>query len=174
MTTRTALPLICSAALMALGGCSSTDTAGYPSLAIRDVERVQGSAMPPAPAPDSSPRSLPPLSADAQERLVQLRQQAEVSHQHFLNLMPVAQARVNAARDAAIGSEAWALATVSLAELDTSRNPGALALADLDSLYVQAEMEAADLSAIAAARDAVLALTKAQDAEMARLSQPMR
>ena len=172
MKTRTTLPVICSAGLMALGGCSSTDTAGYPSLAIRDVERVQGSAMPAAPTPDSRP--LPPLSADVREKLAQLRQRAESAHQRFMAFLPVAQRRVNAAGGASIGSEAWAVATVTLAELDTSRNPGAVALADLDSLYVQAEMEAGDLVEITAARDAVLALTRAQETELARLSQTMR
>src|SRR5690606_20922674 len=146
-----------SAALLA--GCASP-AGDYPSLAIRDSERIAGTLSPAAPAP-----YVPPQPASAVlGQLGALAQAAEAAHEAFLAEAPRASATVENARGAAVGSESWARAEVALASLTSARSRTMEPLADLDRLLVDAAVAGNALAPIAATRDVVEAQVAAQDA----------
>ncbi len=88
---------------------------------------------------------------------------------------------VAAGRASAPGSEAWALATVALADLEGARSEAMIALADLDQIYAAEQIGGTETTgsapqaasgdglAIAAARDQVVALVAEEDAVLAAL-----
>ena len=159
---------------LALAGCASTANDGYPSLAVRDVERAQGTFEP----VESKRIDVPPVEVDLagglEARLATLRAQAESAHAQFLRSVGTAEQRVGAASGSAIGSDRWAAAQVALADLDSARSSAAIALGDLDILYGAATVQAEDTSAIEATRDAVIALVSEEDAVLARLRAQVR
>ena len=156
---------------MMAAACSTAGS--YPSLAQRDVERVSGRAepvpgdtAPEAPAP-------PPASADLVTRLTGLVALAREADKQFQANRPAAERAVAAAGGRA--TDSWSSASVALALLETSRSSAMVALADLDTLYVNARTDAAlertpTTEAIATARDEVNGWIDAQDAVIARLS----
>ena len=162
-TSRTAL-----LPLALLAGCAGP-AGDYPSLAIRDVERVAGTLQP----EEAAPYVLPPPSAGALGQAESLARQAEEAHQAFLAEAPRASATVESARGTAVGSENWARAEVALAGLISARSRTMEPLADLDRLLVDAAVEGQDLAPIALSRDAVEAQVAAEDAAIARLQQAM-
>ena len=88
--------------------------------------------------------------------------------------VPAAQRRVQAAGNAAVGSDSWASAQVALADLDSARSNAAVALGDLDILFAAATVQAQDAAAIAAARATVVALVAEEDAVLERLRAQVR
>jgi hypothetical protein len=164
---RSILPL---AALTALASACATPPEEYPSLAIRDAERVSGT-MEPVPAPPYIP---PPPPAGVTDRLAQLTAQADTAHQAFSAQAPSVRSTVAAARGAEPGAESWARGHLALAGLEATRAPATTALADIDRLYVDAAVEGAGLEDIAAARSAVAAQVNEQEAEIAALSGALR
>ena len=152
-----------------LGGCSSTATEGYPSLAIRDVERVQGTfeAVPAkqleVPAVDTD------LNGGLDTRLAALVAQAREAHADFEAGRSASERLVAAASGAAVGSDSWAAAQVALADLDSARSMAAVALGDLDIIHAAASVQAQDAVRIEAARREVLALIAEEDAVLERL-----
>ncbi|QKG69922.1 hypothetical protein [Erythrobacter mangrovi] len=161
-------------ALVALAGCAGTGTGKYPSLAIRDIERVQGTFEPVATEQLDVPRVEVTYSGSLQERLSALVGQAEEAHRVFTAAVPEAEQRASAANDAEIGSEAWASAQVALAGLDSARSEVAAALGDLDILHAAGAVQAEDVSAIDAARGKVIALVNIEDATLERLRDRVR
>ena len=160
--------------LVLLAGCASASGGKYPSLATRPGERVSGTAEPvPAPAP-------PPATAVTGSRIVQLRAQAQAAHARFGERRASAAALSAAAQGAAVGSEAWSVAQVALASLEAARSEAMIALADLDSLYVTAKIDAVptdgsgDVDAIGGAREQVIALIGEEDATLASLRGRLR
>jgi hypothetical protein len=162
------LPLLAAA-------CS---TAGnYPSLAIRDVERAsgsaaaaQGEAAPPMPA-------LPPASADLVTRLDALVALARAADRNFQSNRAAAERSV--VGSGGVGTDSWSDASIALARLESSRSQAMVALADLDTLYVDARTEAPleespSAKAIGAARDEVSAWVAAQDEVIGRLASRLR
>lgn len=153
---------LCAALL--LGACANTGDAGFPSLATRPGERVSGTITP-APAP---PR--PPATAATGSRLADLRASALAAHRRFAGLRGRAEQLTAAARGAGVASEAWSVAQVAVAELESARSQAAVPLADLDSLYITAAAAAVptagsgDLDAIGAVRDEVTRLLAEDDA----------
>ena len=148
-----------------LAGCAAAPEGAYPSLAIRDVERVSGTLEPPAvtyvpPAPPSG--TLNELDA--------LVSRAQTAHGRFVEQAPALRSRVASANGAPVGSEGWAQAQVALAELETIRSEAMIALADLDRLYVEAATEGQSLAEVASARDEVIALVEQEDAVIAELA----
>ncbi|MXO67616.1 hypothetical protein [Pelagerythrobacter marinus] len=139
----------------------------YPSLAIRDAERVGGSLEAPEPA-DPPPAPAPP-SAELLARVAQLRAEGESAHSAFREALPTARRAVRAAGGAPVETDRYAAAQVALADLDSHRSRTAIALGDLDALYAQATLTFEARAPIAAARDAVTALVGEQDAILARL-----
>jgi hypothetical protein len=151
-------------ALVSAGMAASCASGGdYPSLAIRDVERVSRTVEPVTPEASSAP--LPAPSTGLADRLAQLAEQARAAHARFLGRGGRARALVSQASGAAQGSEAWALATVALSELEAARGSTSIALAELDALHTADQLRGnglptADSPAIAAARDAAAALVE--------------
>ncbi|KHK89683.1 hypothetical protein [Novosphingobium malaysiense] len=156
---------------MVAGACS---TAGnYPSLALRDVERIRGSAQPVAgEAPQPAPEP-PPLSADLATRLNGLVKMAREADRQFQANRPAAERAVASA--GGIASDSWSTASIALARLETSRSSAMVALADLDGLYVDARTDAPleetpSAEAIASARDLVDGWVDAQDEVLSSLA----
>lgn len=156
-------PLLLAAPLAACAAGSGN----YPSLAIRDAERVEGSFESAAPV-DTPPPPAPP-SADLLGRLSQLQAEATSAHQAFLEAAPGARQAVAAARGAAVESNAYADAQIALADLDSHRSRAAVALGDLDLLFAEAALAFELRAPIAEVRSEVAALIAQEDAVLAEL-----
>lgn len=153
-----------------LSACGSAK--GYPSLAKRPAERIAGTAQP-APPPPVAPAPAP-LSPEMQARLAQLIERARAAHGVFTGGKAKADRLSSAARGAAVSSEAWVVATVALAELESRRSEVMISLAELDSLYAREKVDGGDGVSIAAARDQVTAWVADEDAVLAELRGRMR
>ena len=151
-------------ALPAVAACT-TPVGDYPSLAQRPAERIEGTFQPDTAEPVPPPPVLP--SADLAARLAQLRRDAEAAHAEFRANTPAAERIARAG--GATGSDSWAAAQVALADLDSIRSRSAIALAELDTLWVDATLEAGPREAVGAVRDAVETLIAEEDAVLARL-----
>ena len=146
-----------------VAGCASSGD--YPSLAQRPAERVEG-AFAPAPA-EAAPAPPPAPSADLLERLASLRRDAAARHAEFTAALPGAQRLAAAA--GGTGTDSWASAQIALAELDSLRSRAAVALTDVDALWVDTIVESGPREAIAPVRDEVEALVRTEDQALARL-----
>lgn len=155
-------PAALLAALLALTGCAATAD-NYPSLAIRDAERVSGTMAVPAAPPAALPPAPP--SADLAALLAAIR----AGHTRFAAQTGATQRTVAAARGAAVGSDSWSAAQVAVADLEGERSQVMIALADLDRLYASASVAGADVTAAAAALAEANALVAQENAEIARL-----
>jgi hypothetical protein len=152
-----------------LAGCA-TPSEEYPSLALRDAERVTGSFEPAAPAPYVPP----PTPAAVLGRLDQLAVDAASAHRDFLAEAPAASRTIEAASGAEFGSDAWAAGSVALAGLESSRSKAMIALADLDRLMVDAGIEGGELVRIVAVRDTVTAQVNEENATIETLARNLR
>ncbi|WP_120078040.1 hypothetical protein [Aurantiacibacter odishensis] len=145
-----------------LAACASPE-GDYPSLAIRDVERVSGSLeVEPAPPPPAPP-------ATTLASLDELAASARAAHQRFLSAEPDARAVTAFAAGAARGTEAWARAQVAIANLEAQRSQTMIALADLDRIYVDAATSAFATESIFDVRSEIDALVEQQDATIRSL-----
>jgi hypothetical protein len=138
-----------------LGACAAPQSE-YPSLAIRDVERVSGT-MQVAPAPSPAP---PPAFALSQ--LDGLAEQLRTSQAEFVALTPASRGVVLGAAGQARDSQDWSNAQVAIAELEALRSRTMIAVADLDRLYVDATTGGFDTAAIANVRDRAQAIIEHQ------------
>ena len=163
----------CLAVTLALSACAA-DQGRYPSLARRPAERISGSSAVVAPAP--APALLPEIAASPElaARLGQLVGRIETVHQRFLARRAAAAARVSAAAGAAVASDSWSVATIALADLESTRSEAMIALADLDAMWVTARIAGEEAPALAAARDHAIALIGQEDAILAGLRGSMR
>lgn len=171
---RASARLIVPTTLLMLAGCAGS--AEYPSLAIRDVERVQGSATPAPDAADAIP-ALPPASADLTTRLAGLVETARQSHTRFQSRQAATERAVAAA--GATASDSWSSAQVALSDLQTSRSGALTALAELDQLYVDEraahpEQVSPAAATIATARDQVDGWVSAETSVISRLQARIR
>lgn len=162
------------AAAVLLQGCAASTE--FPSLAVRDVERVAGSGTPAAGSTDSIP-VLPPAGANLTTRLAGLVEVARKAHASFQAKQPAAQRAVAGAGPAR--SDAWTSAEVALSDLQTSRSGALTALAELDQLYVDEraahpEQVSPAATAIAAARDQVDGWVASETAVIERLGSRLR
>ena len=148
---------------MLLTACASAGD--YPSLAQRPVERVEGAFAADTPQPAPAPPPIP--SADLVARIAGLKRDANALHAQFVEVAPAATRIATAA--GAKGSDSWANAQVALADLDSLRSRVAVYLADLDALWVDANVERGPRDAIGPARDSVQALVAQEDEVLARL-----
>ncbi|MBB4857375.1 hypothetical protein HNO88_000682 [Novosphingobium chloroacetimidivorans] len=165
--------LLLGAALLLAGCAASTD---YPSLAVRPVERVQGSGAPAAGSADAIP-TLPPASADLTTRLAGLVDVARQAHGRFTARQAATERAVAAA--GAARSDGWTAAEVALSDLQTSRSGALTALAELDQLYVDEraahpEQVSPAATAIGAARDQVESWVSSETAVISRLDARLR
>lgn len=145
------LLVLASLATSACGG----DRGRFPSLARRPAERAYGIAMP---VTGATPEMQAPVAPDAAVavRVAALKEQALKADARFAARRAGAERAVAAARGAAVGSEAWSVAQIAIAELDSARSEGMVAMADLDRMLVVAAQAAvegprADLDLIAPA-----------------------
>lgn len=134
-------------ALLVLASLATTACSGdrgrYPSLARRPAERAYGSAMPvTAPTPESQAPIAPDAGTAA--RVAALTDQAVKADAKFEARRASAERAVAAARGAAVGSEAWSVAQIAIADLDSARSEGMVAMADLDRMLVVAAQAAVD------------------------------
>jgi hypothetical protein len=149
--------LIPVTAFALLAACASPE-AEYPSLAIRDIERVSGTLeVEPAPPP-------PPPSAATLASLDDLAASARAAHGRFLNAEPRARAIAATAAGASRGTDAWARAQVAIADLEAQRSQAMIALADLDRIFVEAATSAQATESIADVRGEIDALVAQEDA----------
>jgi hypothetical protein len=142
----------------------------YPSLAIRDAERVSGTFEPAPP----TPYVPPPTSAAVVDRLAQLAADAASAHRAFLSEAPEARRTIAAASGAEFGSDGWASASVALAGLESARSRAMIALADLDRLMVDAAVAGEELERIVAVRNTVTAQVDEQNAAIEGLARALR
>ena len=149
-------PLLLAATLTA---CASTG-GDYPSLAIRDAERAEGTFEPAEPA-EEAPATPAPPSADLLERLAQLETEATAAHRAFLEAAT--------ARGAGVETDSYADAQVALADLDSHRSRAAVALGDIDLLFADATLAFELRDPIVDARNAIIALIAEEDAVLAEL-----
>lgn len=150
------------AAFALLAACASPE-GEYPSLAIRDIERVSGSLeVEPAPPPPAPP-------AATLASLDELAASARAAHQRFLSAEPGARELTAAASGAARGTEAWARAQVAIANLEAQRSQTMIALADLDRIYVDAATSALATESISDVRSEIDELVAQQDATIRSL-----
>ena len=142
---------------LALSACASVDDGAYPSLAIRDGERMTGSITPePYVPPPPTPASIAGLDGLASE--------ARAAHAAFTAALPAARARVNAARGSGVGSEAWAVAQVAVADLESQRSRAMIALADLDRIYVQVSSDGEAIAPVEDVRGPIAELIAQENA----------
>jgi hypothetical protein len=143
--------LLATLACACTAACAS-GPGDYPSLAIRDAERVTGTLQPAEPYVPTP--AAPAVLANA----ASLVQQAAAAHESYRGKLAGARSAVQAARNAGFGSELWAVASVAIAGLETERSRAMIALADLDRLAVAAATEGGALGELAAAQARVDAM----------------
>jgi hypothetical protein len=153
------LPLV----LIALAPACAAPPVDYPSLAIRDVERVTGSAMPVA----SAPYVPPPTPTGVIDQVAQLQASASAADAAFRAEEARSRGTLTGLRGAEQGTDRWAAGLAALADLEGLRGTTMVVLADLDRLFVDAAVEGGDTAQIGAARDAVAALVDGQNAALA-------
>lgn len=138
-----------------LAACASGG-GNYPSLAIRDNERMTGSASAPQPARLTERVAL---STDIATRIGQLEELGRANHAEFAELAVRASRLVTAARGTAITTKANASAQIALAELQSAHEATLSVLAELDVLLAEATLAGAQLTAIESARGEIAALS---------------
>ncbi|MEM6909861.1 MAG: hypothetical protein AAF494_14410 [Pseudomonadota bacterium] len=158
-------PAISSLLAMSLVACAG-DSERYPSLAVRDVERLNGEFSTSAPA--SMPAELPePIS---QTRSVDaLMASAEISHAKFMAAVPNARAMLNRAQSSAGNQQPNPDTLVALSKLAALRGETAIALSELDLLAADTAMRFETASQVEAARMQVLTFVSEQDRTLNRL-----
>ena len=157
-------PLIALIALPAVAACAA-DNVAYPSLAKRDAERI---ANTPVPAASTAPAPAADPGLDA--RLAGMVARAEAAHAKFISHRSRAESLTSAASGAAMGGEAWAMATVAVSQLESARSEAMVVLADLDQAYAAAVVAGVPTAAMEAARNRILELVMAEDHILAALS----
>lgn len=156
------LPLVIFALPIAACAGASTD---YPSLAIRDVERLRSGAT------DYSNPAAPlvVLPQETANRLAGLRADALAANAAFGRSLARAQPLVATARGAAVSTDRWAAAQVALADLSSQRSAMAAPLTDIELIYADTFDTGVDAASVADARAEITALQERQDETLAGL-----
>lgn len=150
-------PSLAIACAVSLAGCAAAE--GYPSLAVRDSERVSGAFE----APPAAIYTPAPPEAATIAQLDELALSARSAHASFLSQAGEARTPVRSAAGAPVGSLEWSAAQVAIARLESTRSNALVALADIDRLYVAAALEGGDLSRLEEARAEVAALVEQEE-----------
>ena len=150
------------AGVFALSACAQ-ETAGYPSLGTRPVEKL-GFGEPAVKAAVATPD--PALDADISKLAMQLDGLAT----GFAKDARTTEAAAKAARGGSVGSEAWLTAQTALAGLDDWRAQSSALVGDIEQRATDraAKLEP-DYPALAALRDRAQAENERQSATIARL-----
>ena len=147
----------------ALLAACATSSDKYPTLEVREAERVTGtfeapSRLEPALLQDSIAQSLPDFVAAAKN-----------SHTRFVDTAPATRITITAAQGTGSDSNDWAAAQIALADLESHRSDTAIALAELDLLYAQSTLRFEQRQAIAAAIVVVEELVAEEDLVLSQL-----
>ncbi len=147
-----------------LAGCASADADRFPSLALRDAERMTGQFTP------TRPTEPPPPPVVSAVDLASIVENARAIHRNFLSEAPPALrlARSASGRDTINDQRSRAL--VAMAGLTTLHSQTVLALADLDKLEAEAATSFAATAEIQEAQSQVAALVAEQDETLAQVS----
>jgi len=164
MTYRNAAAMLATLGAIMLAGCA-TDSELYPSLSVRDEERVSGVFEP----VQTEPYVAAALSGDVLDQVAALRTNAATAHRNVLAAAESARGPLAGARDSEIGGEEWSVASRALADVEARRSETMIALADLDRLYVAAQTDGSQSDAIVAALSEVNTLVLEEDRLIAAL-----
>lgn len=147
-----------------LSACAGADDR-YPSLAVRDAERVQGS-LTPAPSADNTP----PRVVDAGSINTAL-EQARSAHSEFTKHQGEVGQLVVAARGLSSDDDRRAEALSGMAQLISLHGQTNLALGDLDTLEAQAASDFGETEQIRAAQVSVLRMVATQELMLESLNE---
>lgn len=161
MTMRNASLVGLLAVATLAGGCARNPEL-FPSLSIRDEERVSGVFQP----VEVEPVTHAPPSATTLGRIGQLRAEAAQAHRKFATTVERARSPIAEARAAGRDTDAWSIAEIAIADAESARSETMVALADLDSIYVAAELEAGEITEIEAARTEVAGMVAQEDRQI--------
>lgn len=123
-----------------LAACASPGD--FPSLAIRDSERVSGTMEAP-PAPAFTP---PPLATATVAELDSLAARVRAAHSRFLAEAGSTRAAVARGAGSPAGTDSWSDAQVALAALWAIRADAMIALADIDRIHVDTHLAGGDVA----------------------------
>lgn len=152
------------AAVFLLAGCAK-DQDKYPSLSIRDAERVGGTFQPVEPEP-----FVPaPQTTQALQQIDSLQASAQEVHGRFTAAAERTRVQVRSASGAGRDSEAWLAAQVAIANLESIRSEAMIPLATLDRILTDAQTAEQSTTEAEAARNEVEALVNAEDAAITAL-----
>jgi hypothetical protein len=156
--------LIWTAGIACLLGACSANPDRYPSLAVRDAERVTGTFDPAQrPAPEPVAPVADAITLDA------LVARADAAHKRFLDSAPGTTRLVESSQGLGPESNEWSRAQTALADLQSHRSDAAIALGDIDLLAAEAATTFAPREEIAAAQAKVSAWVDEQDRTLTRL-----
>ena len=147
--------IACMAGLV-ISGCAAPD-GRYPSLAVRDAERVSGEFT-----PQAQPTGVPVVQPDS-GRIDTAIASAKQANIKFLSQSDEVSALVAASRGTGQESDVRARALVGVASLTSLRGQTAGALSQLDALEAQAATSFAETGAIRDAQATVVRMLSAQD-----------
>lgn len=150
----------------ALAGCAGAD-GRYPSLAVRDAERVQGTLTPTNDEPEISSQ------APQIEAIEAIIGQAQSAHASFSAQKGEVSALVMSARGFSIEDDRHARALTGLAQLTSLRGQTALALSQLDLMEAKAATGFKRTQDIRALQNAILRMIAEQDATLETLSETL-
>ena len=153
----------------ALGACAGSSS-DYPSFSMPAAESEAGRVsvrFPEVAVPAPSQARLPtePLPVELDARLAAIYASALRANTEFEGSAASTGRQAQAAKALGVNSDAWAIAELSFADLNTQFSKTQLALADVDMLAAQAEIESAEpdqREAIAQLRSELTAMHDAQ------------
>ncbi len=150
-----------------LSACAASASGDGPSLAKRAVE---GRLDVVPPSVEVAPPG--PLPADLAGRLARWEADGTAGQQAFAAERGAAATLVSAAAGAPVASERWVVAQQAISRLVAARAPVTAALADIDRLYLerQVEEQVGGLPDIHALRERLAEQVSAQDAVIAALN----
>lgn len=152
---------------LSLAGCAAAD-GRYPSLAVRDAERVQATIDP---APSDQPVVFAVSNLEALDAPFK---RAGDAHARFTAMQPEVRALVAASRGLGPENDRRARALVGFAALTSLRSQTALALSELDLLEVNAATGFENARAIRDFQNAVLTMITQQDAALDSLNEALK
>ena len=155
---------------IALAACAGADVE-YPSLAVRDAERMVGQFTPVTPS-EPVPPPVTPLTT--REAIGSVIEEARDLHRRFLAAQPAAMTLARQARGDGNESDRRSRALIALADQSTLQSAMASQLAVLDRLEFEAASAFGATGDIREAQALVVDLMAQQDAALDSLSREMR
>lgn len=161
-------PALASLAMLGMVTAACAGSADrYPSLSLRDFERIGGQF----PGRDSPPARIEPdpLPVTAVAELETALSDAQARHGRFLAQARQARGVVAAAAGSSSDEKRWTLAMVEMAALDSQHAATTGLLADLDALYADATLEFHQRQRIVAAQASVGEMVRTERAALDEL-----